>query len=291
MSFYFYISLYAFTLSAQNGVGHSETGVRMTYYGSDFKLVEGTREYTGDVPPFQPYGIGNCGLEHQPVDQKYFVAVNNNAYYKNSCGMCAKITYGGNCAVAPILDRCPGCPNGVDVSIQTFADLVGGEAKAREMGVANVNFEIVPCPSWRSSSGSPFTSDVDPCSGSRLTGSFRSSENKSDENKDTQQSTSTTTSTKTAVSTTSSTTTEKASTTTESKEVYTTTVVVTTKATSTTAPTTTPVSSKSKTTKVTKTCTSSTALSTSTSDNFYISSAYSTESISIWTMLLAALMI
>ena len=143
------------------GPGYTASGVRMTYYGSNYTPA-GNGQYIGDVPPYAPYGIGACGQE--PVDKNFFVAMNNGAF-DGSCGYCAKVTYGGSCIVAPIVDRCPGCGSGLDVSLHAFGQLVGGQARAQEMGVATVDFEIVVCPANRASTGSPSTSNTDPCSG------------------------------------------------------------------------------------------------------------------------------
>ena len=151
------------------GVGFSASGVRMTYYGADYQKVGDA--YIGDVPPYKPYGIGACGQE--PIDKNFFVAMNTNAF-DGSCGFCAKITRGDACVVAPIVDKCPGCGAGLDLSIQAYGMLVGGEAEARRLGVTNVDFEIVVCPQNKASTGSPFTSNTDPCSGSN-SGSISSS--------------------------------------------------------------------------------------------------------------------
>ena len=59
------------------GVGYAASGVRLTYYGSDYTTaING--QYIGDVPPYAPYGIGACGQE--PVDKNFFVAMNNGAF-------------------------------------------------------------------------------------------------------------------------------------------------------------------------------------------------------------------
>ena len=133
----------------------------MSYYGSNY--VQQGNAQVGDVPPYAPYGIGACGQE--PVDKNYFVAMNSGAF-SGTCGLCAKVTYGGNCVVAPIVDRCPGCGSGIDVSLYAFSQLVGSEARAIEMGIASVNFEVVVCPANRASTGSQSISNTDPCSGS-----------------------------------------------------------------------------------------------------------------------------
>jgi hypothetical protein len=70
---------------------------------------------------------------------------------------------------------CPGCGSGIDVSLYAFGELVGGEAKAKQMGIANVNFEIVRCPRNRASTGSSSFADSDPCSGSSSGGDASSS--------------------------------------------------------------------------------------------------------------------
>lgn len=144
------------------GIGYSESSCRMTYYGSDYTRAP-NGQYVGDVPPVAPFGIGACGQD--PVNPNYFVSMNAGAF-NGACGYCAKITYGGTCVVAPIVDKCPGCAEGLDVSLHVFGQLVGGVDRAKQMGVANVNFEIVACPADRASKGSPVISDSDPCSGS-----------------------------------------------------------------------------------------------------------------------------
>jgi hypothetical protein len=206
------------------GVGYAASGVRLTYYGSDYTTAS-NGQYIGDVPPYAPYGIGACGQE--PVDKNFFVAMNNGAF-DGSCGLCAKITYGGACIVAPIVDRCPGCGSGLDVSLFGFGQLVGGEARAKEMGVANVDFEIVVCPSYRASTGSPSTSNVDPCSGSSSRSSSGSAVSVSNgvDVAESQSSSS---------STTSSTTLAAADTTTTSSSTFTATTSSSTKSSSSTA--------------------------------------------------------
>jgi hypothetical protein len=137
----------------------------MTFYGSDYTQTS-SGSYTGDVPPYKPFGVGACGQE--PVNKNYFVALNANAYAKGACGECAKVTYAGKCVVVPIVDLCPTCGggrSGIDVSLQAFGDLVGGTGNARNLGLIKVNFEIVKCPKSRAASGSTSTTDVDPCSG------------------------------------------------------------------------------------------------------------------------------
>jgi hypothetical protein len=161
----------SYVLIKRAGVGYSGSGVRMTYYGSDYSQSSNGK-WIGDVPPYAPYGTGACGQE--PVDKNYFVAMNDGAF-SGSCGLCAKVTYGGKCVVAPIVDMCPGCGSGIDMSLHAFGELVGGEAKARDMGIASVNFEIVRCPRNRASTGSSSFADSDPCSGSSSGGSAPSS--------------------------------------------------------------------------------------------------------------------
>ena len=140
-------------------LGYKESSVPMTYYGSD-----------GAPQPFAPYGVGHC--DQEPVDKKFYAAVNTKAYGA-SCGLCAKITRGDACVVAPIVDSCPTCAGdgqaGIDVSLGTFAVLVGGESNARSIGLTPVSWEIVTCPKNRASTGSQDTTDVDPCSGASNT--------------------------------------------------------------------------------------------------------------------------
>lgn len=214
------------------GPGYSASGVRMTYYGSNYTPA-GNGQYIGDVPPYAPYGVGACGQE--PVDKNYFVAMNNGAF-SGSCGYCAKITYGGSCIVAPIVDRCPGCGSGLDVSLHAFGQLVGGQARAIEMGVANVDFEIVVCPANRASTGSPSTSNTDPCSGasSRSSGSLSGNQSDSETTSTSSRTTSLSTST-----ITSSTSTATSSSTSSSRT--TTTSRITTSSTTSTSSTTTSI--------------------------------------------------
>jgi hypothetical protein len=140
----------------KRGLGYKESGCPMTYYGSD-----------GEPQPFAPYGVGHCAQE--PVDKKYYAALNSKAFPGN-CGLCAKITRGDACVVVPIVDSCPTCAgsgqSGIDVSLQAFSDLVGGESQARHLGIVSVSWEVVTCPNSRKSTGSKETTDTDPCSGS-----------------------------------------------------------------------------------------------------------------------------
>jgi hypothetical protein len=200
------------------GVGYSASGVRMSYYGSTFSQAS-NGQWIGDVPPYAPYGIGACGQE--PVNKNYFVAMNVGAF-DGSCGLCAKVTYGGNCVVAPIVDKCPGCGSGIDMSLYGFAELVGGEGRAKEMGIASVNFEIVRCPRNRASTGSSSFADSDPCSGSSSGGS----------DSDSSGSTTTTTSSRSSSSTSSSQSTTTTTTTSSSKSTTTTTTTSSSQSTS-----------------------------------------------------------
>jgi hypothetical protein len=225
-------------------LGDAASGVRMTYYGSDYSQAS-NGQYIGDVPPYAPYGIGACGEE--PVNKNYFVAMNSGTF-SGTCGLCAKVTYGGNCVVAPIVDLCPGCGSGLDMSLQGFGELVGGEAAARQMGVANVDFEIVLCPRGRASTGSSSYADSDPCSGSSVGDLVSSSQSTSVTASTSSQSTSVTTSTSsqsTSVTTSTSSQSTGTATTSEANDV-----VITISSSSTTLTTTvhgaTPTGDKKK---------------------------------------------
>ena len=244
------------------GPGYTASGVRMTYYGSNYTPA-GNGQYIGDVPPYAPYGIGACGQE--PVDKNFFVAMNNGAF-DGSCGYCAKVTYGGSCIVAPIVDRCPGCGSGLDVSLHAFGQLVGGQARAQEMGVATVDFEIVVCPANRASTGSPSTSNTDPCSGA--SSASRSSANQSGNQSGNQlvaqsDSETTTTSSRTTTTSSSTSTTTSSSLTVASSSISTasssSTLTVTSSSTSTVT--------SSSTSSTTSSSTSTTTSTTSTTSN------------------------
>ncbi len=68
-------------------------------------------------------------------------------YEANQCGKCIEIRYAGKCAEAVIVDRCAGCPNGgLDISIDSFATLVGSKAEAERRGfVSGVKWTWIKC--------------------------------------------------------------------------------------------------------------------------------------------------
>jgi Cellulose or protein binding domain len=81
------------------------------------------------------------------------------------------VSYNGKCVVVPIVDMCPGCSEGLDISLPAMGELVGGTDNAVEVGVINTDYEIVQCPRNRAARQSPpeAITDTDPCSGEEVT--------------------------------------------------------------------------------------------------------------------------
>ncbi|KAJ1340658.1 hypothetical protein BSLG_004752 [Batrachochytrium salamandrivorans] len=131
-------------LAKRANVGTSISNARTTFYGQDFSRTPGG-EFSGDVPPYQPYGMGSCGPAFEPKDHNSFIAMGASLYSESLCGKCVKISYKGKTTTGPIVDKCPSCGEGLDLSLGLFANLVGGEANARTLGVINVDYQIIDC--------------------------------------------------------------------------------------------------------------------------------------------------
>ena len=133
---------------------HKRSSGQITYYGHDFSFDPNSNTYHGDVPPIGPFGTGACGASTQfgmfanTDNSKYFIALNRNDYNGGQhCGQCIQVGYQGAKAVGKVLDLLPSRDDGLDLSLELFGAVVGGVDKAKQMGVANVDFEFVNCPS------------------------------------------------------------------------------------------------------------------------------------------------
>lgn len=91
---------------------------------------------------------GICGLQ-EGADYSaddYLVALGIDVYSDADCGMCVEVSFDGNTAFGIIADVCTTCGNGLNIPVNMFADLVGGDAQAQELGEVTVDYNIVVCP-------------------------------------------------------------------------------------------------------------------------------------------------
>ena len=119
-----------------NGSVADEWGAEMTFYGTG----------GNDSPPPSHETPGAC-YSIIPSNPNSFVALNANSYGNGQqCGKCAKISYQGSIAIGPIVDEMPDRGSGLDISLSLFGQLVGGEDKARQLGVIYADYTIIDCP-------------------------------------------------------------------------------------------------------------------------------------------------
>ncbi|KAI8893576.1 RlpA-like double-psi beta-barrel-protein domain-containing protein-containing protein [Globomyces pollinis-pini] len=107
--------------------------------------MSGKASYYGPPNDAGPFGIGACG--NNPVDHNYFVSVGASVFDRSQCNQCVQVNYNGRSSIGPVADRCVGCGSGVDISLTMMNELTDGQAS--NLGVVNVDWDFVPCPSHR----------------------------------------------------------------------------------------------------------------------------------------------
>lgn len=114
-----------------------------------FKRFIGDATYYG--PPYEPgapYGVGAC--ENDPENHDFYVALGAAVYQKNvHCGLCVMVEYNGKSTIGPVVDLCPTCSSGVDLSIAMMNELTGGREESERLGRIPVTWDFVACPSGR----------------------------------------------------------------------------------------------------------------------------------------------
>ncbi len=123
------------------------------------KAGTGRATYYGDPQDNEPSPSlktpGACGYEHIPPNPNYFVAINKQQYNREWCGKCVDVICDdskcveGARSISYIADMCPGCSYGqIDLSINTFADVMGSIEKSKFHGIMNVKWRVIECPGF-----------------------------------------------------------------------------------------------------------------------------------------------